>query len=402
MFISMLVTLGCNVTREISCMSQMPKPRCDRTTIQDVADAAGVSTSSVSNYLNGRLRHMRPETSERIRKSILALQYSPSAAARQLKTGHTPLIGLLIPSVLNPYHAELALALDAASQGKGYRVVIGNGNREAGRERSFVEELVGYGVRGIIATSELRDPEVVRDYAKLGVAFVLFDLSKSEAMLDCVDLVSIDNEMATAIAVDHLVALGHRRIAFVTTAPVSANRFARQRGYEAASRRHGLGKPNIVDHDGGRKVERDGESRLAHYGQRAAGQILRLKPRPTGVVALNDIMAIGLMAGLHHVGVDVPKDISVVGIDDTQLSRLVVPSLTTLRPDYAGMADQAVGYLHTRLVDLDQPCRETIFAPKLIARESTAVVCEPARNRAMLSALDEQPASRRGSPPAGE
>ena len=95
-------------------------------TIQDVAKAAGVSSTSISNYLNGRMGEMRVETQQRIAKAIKQLGYTPNTAARQLKTGSAPILGLLVPSVVNPYFGELAVAVDAAAQRKGYRVVLCN------------------------------------------------------------------------------------------------------------------------------------------------------------------------------------------------------------------------------------------------------------------------------------
>lgn len=342
-----------------------------RSTIQDVARGAGVSTSSVSNYLNDRHNHLRQETIARIRQSIAELNYSPSSVARQLKTGHTPMLGLLMPSVANPYHAELALALDAAAQRHGFRPVLGNGHRDAEREQAFVEELVAYGVRGIIVTSELRNPLLMRDFVKRGIAFVLFDLRASELKMNGVDMVSIDNSLATSMAVDHLVSLGHRTIAYVTATPLSASRIARLNGYTAALERHGLGRPLVISKDTDPATDH-GDSGLAVFGQRVASQLLQFDQRPTAVIAMNDILAVGLFAGLHRLGVNVPADMSLVGIDDIQFAGLMAPALTTLRPDYVGMAEKAIESLRSRLADRNLPSRESIYAPELMARESSA------------------------------
>ena len=340
-------------------------------TIQDVANSAGVSTSSVSNYLNNRHNHLRQENIERIRQSIAELNYSPSSIARQLKTGHTPMVGLLLPSVANPYHAELALALDAAAVCNGFRLVLGNGHRDAERERAFIEELVAYDVRGIIVTSELRNPVLMRDFVRRGIAFVLFDVRASELKMDGVDMISIDNSLATAMAVDHLVSLGHRTIAYVTATPLPANRIARLNGYIAALGRHGLGEPLVISEDTDPATDH-GDSGLAVFGQRMASQLLRLTPRPTAVIAMNDILAVGLFAGLHRLGVNVPAEMSLVGIDDIQFAGLMAPTLTTLRPDYAGMAEKAIESLQSRLADRSLPSRESVYAPQLITRESSA------------------------------
>jgi len=366
------VVMGTDRFRQaLSFISKMTPSRTRRVTMLHVARDAGVSISSVSNYLNDRRNHLREETAERIRNSIKTLSYSPSAVARQLKTGHTPMLGLMTPSIANPYHAELALALDAAAHKSGYRTVLGNGHRDAEREREFIEELVSFGIRGIIVTSELKNPSLIREYVRRGIAFVLFDLRTAELKIDGVDMVSIDNSLATSMAVDHLVSLGHETIAYVTSPQLSANRISRRNGYASALERHGLGRPLVI----GENVDDTayhGDSGLAFFGQHVAGQLLAMQPQPTAAIALNDILAVGVFAGLHKLGWSVPADFSLVGIDDIQLAGLMVPTLTTLRPDYVGMAEMAIFHLTSRLKDYSLPSRESVFAPELIVRESSA------------------------------
>ena len=349
-----------------------------RATIQEVAHAAGVSVTSVSNYLNGRHNHLRAETLARIEDSIKQLNYSPSSVARQLKTGHTPLLGVLMPSIVNPYHSELALAIDEAAQQHGFRPVLGNSHRDEKREKAFIEELVGYGVKGFIITTELTNLKVMRDFQKKGIAFVLFDLRASEMKIPGVDVVSIDNIMATTTAVDHLVALGHRTIAYVTPSRLSASRKARLKGYEDAIKRHGLGSPIIIGTDRAPNADQS-DSNMAYFGQSLAADLVNHSPRPTAVICMNDILAIGVLAGLHKQGLSVPKDMSLVGIDDIQISGLIVPTMTSLRPDYQRLAETAIECLQSRLSSLTSPGREFVFAPDLIARESSAKISRRVR-----------------------
>ncbi|GHU07086.1 LacI family transcriptional regulator [Betaproteobacteria bacterium] len=343
----------------------------ERNTIQDVARAAQVSVTSVSNYLNGRHNHLRQETIERIEQSIKELNYSPSRIARQLKTGHTPLVGVLVPSIVNPYHSELALAIDEAAQQRGFRPVLGNTHRDENREKALIEELVDYGVRGFIVTTELTNQQVMNDYLKKGIAFVLFDLRAAELKSPKVDVVSADNILASSSAVDHLVSLGHRAIAYVTPPSLSASRKARLQGFEDAIRKHRLGTPIVISRDSDPKADHS-DSTLALFGQRVAEQLLAIEPRPTAVVAMNDILAIGILAGLHKRGLSVPADMSLVGVDDIQLSSLIVPTMTTLRPNYQKMAESAIDCLQSRLQTPERPRCEYVFAPDLIVRESSA------------------------------
>lgn len=342
-------------------------------TIQDVAKAAGVSPSSVSNFLNGRHDQMRPETQERIRQSIASLAYSPSAVARQLKTGHTPMLGLLVPSVANAYHGELAEALDSAAQSLGFRLILGNGHSDGEREQGFIEELVGYGVRGIVVACEQKRPERMRDLVRQGAAFVIFDERAREPGMPGVDVVNINNAEATAIAVEHLAALGHRRIAYVGPRPQTASRQARLRGYNSALARLGLEAPLVIGEDA-ESLATLADAEPARLARHAAGIIAASRPMPTAVLALNDTLAIGLLTCLREMGLDVPADISVVGVDDIQFARLSAPPLSTLRPPYARMADAAIRCLQSRLEDPSLPGRVQIFSPELIVRASSGIV----------------------------
>lgn len=342
-----------------------------RVTIQHVAKAAGVSVSSVSNYQNGRRHHLSPETIERIKKCIEELGYSPSRVARQLKSGQTRMVGLLVPSIDNPYHAELALAIDRKTRKAGFRPVLGNGQRDAAQEREFIDELVEYGVRGFISTSELRDAAAMGDYIRQGIAFTLFDLRLSDICFGGVDVVSIDNFRVAAMAVDHLVALGHRRIAYVTATPLSANRAARLEGHTKALAKNGLGAPIVISvKDIGNSET--GDSDLASLGEKAAEKLLGSYPEVTAVVGINSIVTLGLCAGLKRFGIEIPQDISLISVDNIKFASMVVPTLTSLGVDYDAMAGQAVDYLRTRLADPALPRRETIYVPELIIRQSTA------------------------------
>ncbi|MDR2111792.1 MAG: LacI family transcriptional regulator [Candidatus Accumulibacter sp.] len=344
-----------------------------RITIQHVAKAAGVSVSSVSHYQNGRYHHLRPETIERIRKCIAELGYSPSRVALQLKSGQTPMVGLLVPSIDNPYHADLALALDQEALKAGLRPVLGNGQRDAAREKAFIDELIEYGVRGFISTSELRDAAAMSEYVKRGIAFALFDLRLVDiGGLNGIDVVSINNALATSRAVDHLAALGHRRIAFLTTPPSSANRTARLDGYVAALERNGLSDPLVISIKDDENTE-IGDSGLAGFAEKAAEKLLESYPGTTAVIGINSIVTIGICAGLQQLGVKVPKDISLIGVDNIKLSSMMVPTITSLGADYGAMAAQAVEYLRTRLAAPSIPGRETIYVPELIVRQSTTV-----------------------------
>jgi DNA-binding LacI/PurR family transcriptional regulator len=346
------------------------------TNIHDVSRVAKVSSTSISNYLNGRMGEMRPETQQRIAKAIKQLGYTPNSAARQLKTGHAPILGLLVPSVVNPYFGELAVAVDAAAQRRGYRVVLCNTQREPERELSFVRELAAYGVRGILAASVLQNVEAMSSLIARGVAFVLFEIPGADPGIAQVDVVAMNNVMAAEKAVDHLVALGHTAIAFATATPLTPHRVSRLQGYRNALRRHGLGEGVVItDEDIPSHSAAHNDADLARFGHVAAGHILTMRPRPSAVIAMNDLVALGMMSAFHEQGVRIPDEISMVGIDDIQLSAFSFPALTTVRQPYLQIAESAIERLCARMADPARASATLALDPALIVRASTAARC---------------------------
>ena len=342
-------------------------------TIQDVAKEAGVSTTSISNYLNGRTGEMRGETCQRIAATIKRLGYTPNSAARQLKTGNAPIMGLLVPSVVNPYFAELAVAVDAAAQKKGFRLVLCNTQREPERELAFVRELIAYGVRGIVATSVLQNVKAMARLIQRGVAFVLFETLGADPGIERVDVVSMNNTLAAEQAVDYLAELGHRSIAYATATPLTPHRVARLQGFRNALQRHGLGDGFVItDEDIPSHSSTHNDADLARFGYLSASHIMTLRPRPTAVIAMNDLIALGMMSAFLEQGVCIPADISVVGIDDIQISSFCYPALTTVRQPYEQIAELAIERICARLADPTCPGATIALDPTLVRRASTA------------------------------
>lgn len=342
-------------------------------TIQDVARSAGVSSTSISNFLNGRLDEMREETRQRIAQAIKELAYVPSSVARQLKTGKAAMIGLLVPSVVNPYYGELAAAVDAAAQARGYRVILGNTQRDARRELAFVNELVASGVRGIIAAAVLPSAKAMKALLQRGGAFVVFETTGVQPTVGPIDVVSMDSRVAGRLAAEHLIALGHRSLAYVTATPLTPHRQARLDGFRDGLAAHGLGDGLLVtDEDFPALAAAHSDADLARFGHLAAGHLASRRARPSGVVALNDLLAIGLMSGFHAQGIRIPEDVSVVGIDDIQLASFSYPTLTSVRQPYREIAESAVERVCARLSDSSLPGSMTLIEPTLVARDSTA------------------------------
>lgn len=313
----------------------------DMSTIQDVARHAAVSVSTVSNVLNGRTDQMKPETLERVKAAMDALQYRPSTLARQLKTGQTPLVGLLVPSMANPMYGYIAREIEACAQERyGHRVLIGNTYRDARKEASFFDDLYAHGVRRVIVISSLVDESHLERAAERGMTVVSYDRRATPGEQSKVDHVTADNEAAARLATRRLVDAGHTRLAFATVAGITVSRSDKIRGFLAvASEAGGATQARVLD---GGPANEYGDSVIVDVG-RALGVELAADPaRPTGIVAVNDLFALGLMAGLRDGGLRVPDDVSVIGMDGHFLSAISWPALTTVQLPVTEMAGEMV------------------------------------------------------------
>jgi DNA-binding LacI/PurR family transcriptional regulator len=342
------------------------------TTIQDVARHAAVSVSTVSNVLNGRADRMRPETLARVESAIATLHFRPSTLARQLKTGQTPLLGLLVPSMANPMYGYIAREIETCAQERfGYRLVIGSTYRDRAKESAFFDDLLAHGVRRVIVISSLADERHFESAVERGMVVVSYDRGATPGQRSRVDHVMPDNFAAARLATNHLIEKGHRRLAFATVAGMTMSRSAKIAGFQAAAAAAGLERSAQVL-DGG-PLNEYGDSVIAEVGRATALQLARLRTPPTGIVALNDLMALGLMAGLRDAGRRVPDDVSVVGIDGLFLAALSHPMLTTVQLPVREMAQAMVERALRPDVDCAASEHEIVFTPTLLVeRESVA------------------------------
>ncbi len=341
-------------------------------TIQDVARQAAVSVSTVSNVLNGRADRMRPETLARVREAIQTLGFRPSTLARQLKTGQTPLLGLLVPSMANPMYGYIAREIETVAQEQyGFRLLIGSTYRDRQKESAFFEDLLAHSVRRVIVISSLADERHFESAVERGLVVVSYDRGATPGKRSKVAHVMPDNFEAARMATNHLIEKGHRRLAFVTVAGMTMSRSAKIDGFHAAAEAAGL-RDSARVLDGG-PLNEYGDSVIAEVGRATALRIPELPHPPTGIVALNDLMALGLMSGLREAGLRVPQDASVVGIDGLFLAALSNPALTTVQLPIREMAQAMVERAMKREADLAQEEREMVFTSnRLIERESVA------------------------------
>lgn len=342
-----------------------------KTTIADVARLADVSTSSVSNLLNGRSQRMRPATEKRIQDAIKKLGYTPSFAARQLKTGHSPFIGLIVPSIADPFFGSFARFVEEAATGSGYQVLLGNSDRLAEREKAYAEMLWGSGVRGVIFGSSLVKFDHLERLYKEGMHFVSFYRSAHHGDKFSADSIGVDNIQATRLLTKHLLALGHRRIGFISGPTDMICRVDRVEGYTKT-----LEEANIdIDQQLIWEGDHPSPGIAAAYlelGRQGAHYLLSLSDPPSAIIAINDMHALGACAGARDLGVSVPEGLSVAGIDDIMFTGVSVPPLTTVKQPIQDIARLSVERVINRLENDDpQESIRLMLPSSLVVREST-------------------------------
>jgi DNA-binding LacI/PurR family transcriptional regulator len=342
-------------------------------TIHQVAAEAGVSPSTVSNVLNGRSDRMLPQTRERVEQAIARLGYRPNGPARQLRTGRSQVVGLVVPSVANPFWGTFARHLEAAALQAGYRVLLCNSERDPERERDYLEELWADGIRGVVLCSSLPSLQHVLPLVERGLAMVAFDRTAQAGDPPSLVNISVDNAVGAELATRHLLQLGHRRLAFVSGSLRSVNRRARFRGFETALEEFGLTAADALVWSGGPE-DQYGDLDIPHLGRTAARELLATDRPPTAIVAVNDMCALGISAGARDAGLQVGVDVSVVGFDDIVLADLATPPLTTIRQPLPAMADAAFAHLRSGVEPAaanGSTGSSLLMRPELIVREST-------------------------------
>lgn len=342
--------------------------------IRDVAKHAGVSVSTVSNVLNGRIDQMRKETLKRIEESIKVLKYHPNKLAQQLKTGHVKMLGILVPSIMNPNFAALVNNIESIAKEKyGYQVLLANTSRQDKQEKLFLNDLLSFGVKGVIVVSSSIEKKHFINAINKGMVMVNYDgLTSEEAHNNkkiLIDSISMDNFQAGKLAADFLLQQGCKNIVFATIKGNITSRNNKILGFLDSLKSAGLSTKNRIIE--GTAQFAYGDSELAEIGKLLANEIIKNnKVLPDGIVAINDMLAIGIISELTRLGVKIPQDISVIGIDNMFLDTVFSPSLTSIASPLSDMATLMVDRLIAMLNGDKIEPREFLFKPYLVKRES--------------------------------
>jgi LacI family transcriptional regulator len=327
-------------------------------TMKDVAELAGVSITTVSHVVNST-RSVAPETKARVLAAVERTGYTGDAIARSLVTGGTRTLGVAISLVPNPYFAELLRAVEHEITRSGYTLVLADTHDEADAEQAAVRTLRSRRVDGLILTpSPGAAGTVLPELKSLGLPVVLVDrLTTAQD----IDQVGPENIYATSELVQHLAALGHRRIGMVSGAEGLATTTERILGY-----RLGLGKAKLK---WDQELVVSGDS-SAPPAAAALGRLLELTEPPTAVVAGNNVVLSGVLHGCRARGIKVGRELAVVGYDEVEWAELVDPPVTTVAQPVAEMGRTAVRMLLDRIADPNRQPQTARLATTFMHRNS--------------------------------
>ena len=335
--------------------------------VKDVAALAGVSVGSVSNVINRR-ESVRPDVRERVEAAIAQLGYKPNPTAQALRRGTSPLVGVAVFDLTNPFFMEAAAAMERVLSREGYIMTLSSTHASVREERDLLEALGRQAVRGVLLTPADSSHEAATRLVEEGTPVVLFDAADAPEGLPSV---SIDDRAGAALAIEHLLALGHQRICFLNGPADMRQSLQRLAGVRDAIEHW----QRLTGSDNVRLTVHNAEAYTAQAGYAATEEAIAEAraasegSAPTAVFCANDLLAVGVMSALRVAGVSIPGDVSVIGFDDIPLAAQMPVPLTTIRQPMDELGAAAAELL---LSGPDAPMQHQTFSPVLTIRESTA------------------------------
>jgi len=325
-------------------------------TIRDVAKATGVSTATVSNVLN-KTGKVGPETHSLVLSAVKRLGYFPDVHARHLASRESRTMGIIVSDIENPFFPEVIKSFETRARELGYDAILSDTNYDPRRTREAAERMMKHKVRGVaVMTSEI-SLRLIHELARRRIAVTFLDLAPVRKY---VSNLRIDYHSGVQQIVEYLSKQGHRRIAFVAGRPRLRSNVVRLRSYEKCMKALGLEPGPVLSGD------------LRFEGGLSAGlAIAQIKLRPTAVMAVNDLTAVGVIKGLLKAGCRVPEDISVTGFDNTRLAEYSNPSITTVDIHREMLGQIAADALHELSRSANPQGREYQISAELIVGDSS-------------------------------
>lgn len=330
-------------------------------TIRDVARVSGVSVGTVSRSLNAP-DSVRPATLGKVRAAIQALDFQPDSRAQNMRRRSTLTVGFVVDDIANPLHAATFKAADAEMRGRGFSLYLVNTSGKAREEADAIDMLQHGRADGLIMTiNSEQDVRTLRRLAELRVPSVLLDRDISLE----VDAVLTDHALGMTQATEHLIELGHRRIALITGGPDIRPGRERIRGFREAFRRRRMDFPEDL---------MQAQNLSSDFGFRAASTLLQRPDRPTAMIAAGNRILVGVLRAIQQHNVSVPREMSIIACDQTDLARLYPGPITLIDRDIEEIGRTAAQLLLERLEGSEKPAQRISFPTRLILGGSSAPV----------------------------
>jgi len=341
--------------------SKHPAPgRRATVNIHDVARRARVSIATVSRVVN-RISTVDPQLAKRVWKAVDEVGYVPNTQARTLVSGRSRILGLIVSEITNPFFPELVQEFENLAVAQGYEVMIGSTNYDPVRTEALIRRMLQRNVDGVAVMTFGIEEELVKKLVEQGFPLVFVDAGPE---LPNVRVLHVNYGGGIREAVQHLAALGHRRIAFICGPLEMRTAVIRRDAFRSAMAELGLTVPAASIVEGKHSME---------SGKAAMEELLKNAELPTAVICSNDMTAIGVLHALDETTHEVPRDISVVGFDDIHLAQFMLPPLTTVQMSCRDLASAAVEALRAGIEE-DHPKakqREWPIKTRLVVRRST-------------------------------
>lgn len=335
--------------------------------IKEVAEAAGVSTATVSRVLTNQ-PHVRPELRERVLAAVAKLDYRPNLVARSLRSQQSNAIGLIVSDIRNPYFTAVSRAVEDAAYAQGFSVMLCNTDENPEKEALYLSLMRDTNIAGVIFSPTR---QTLANFTSLSIDFpiVMIDRTLRGGQIDSV---LIDNVAAGYQLTAHLVEAGYRRIAGLFGEASTTGRERRQ-GFEEALEAAGLAAiPELLRYVPAR----------IETGYSAALDLLRLLEPPDAIFTTNSMLTAGALQAIHARGLRVPDQVALVGFDETTWATLVQPAITLIAQPTSEIGRSATELLFQRIADPERPARAIVLQGQLFVRGSSAP--RPAREAAAL------------------
>lgn len=336
------------------------KSSTSRPTINDVANAAGVSKATVSRVLNGTSAYIRPATAEHVKQVVAQLGFRPNGLARSLSLQRSGTLALVVSDIVNPFYAEVIHGLEDAALEQDSSVFLCNTNYDLKRGLKLIHSLVDKRVDGVLLMSSSMEKDWLDELLRHGVPVVVVDPASKRAQQG-IGTIKVDFATGIREAVTAFIEAGHRRLAFVSGPLGLQTARVRREAFYAAVLEHGIDPASVVEVESNFRMD-GGRAAFKHLGG------------ATAIFCSNDLLALGVLAEARKQGLDLPRDLSIIGLDDIEMAADSFPALSTValpRYEVGRLAAELIFELMAKTTPA-QP--ERVVRTTYIPRESVATV----------------------------